>query len=78
MNKNKLPSIVSILILTLVTAFAWLSFSIYRAVTIKPDPVVPKEISEPLSPDLDGETINKLQTKLYFDDSQVPDINPTK
>lgn len=76
--KTKLPSLVSILILTLVTTLAWVSFTVYRALTIKPAPVVPADISQPLSPTLDTETINSLQNKLYFDDSQVPEISPTK
>lgn len=76
--KTKLPSIVTILILTLVTSLAWISFTVYRAVTIKPDPVVPKEISEPLNPTLDEKTIESLQSKLYFDSSQILEISPTK
>lgn len=76
--KTKLPSFVTILILTLVTSLAWVAFSVYRAVAIKPNPSVPKEISEPLVPILDDKTITDLKTKLYFDDSQVPEISPTK
>lgn len=78
MKNAKLPSFVSILILTLITSLVWVSFSVYRALTVKPAPIVPKEISEPLTPTLDTETINNLQLKLYFDNSQVPEINPTK
>lgn len=75
---NKLPGFVKTLILTLITALAWLIFSITRALAIKPSPVVPKEISEPLTPTLDTQTIDNLQLKLHFDDSQIPEINPTK
>lgn len=76
--KTKLPNFVTILILTLVTTLAWISFTIYRAVTIKPDPVVPAEISKPLTPTLDQDTINGLKTKLYFNDNEIPEIAPTK
>jgi hypothetical protein len=76
--KTKLPSFVTILILTLVTSLAWVAFSVYRAIALKPSPVVPKEISQPITPTLDSNTINSLQSKLYFDDSQVPEISPTK
>lgn len=76
--KAKLPNFVTILILTLVTTLAWISFTVYRAVTLKPDPVVPIEISKPLTPNLDEETINNLKNKLYFNDSEIPEIAPTK
>lgn len=76
--KNRLPSLVTILVLTLVTSLAWIAFSIYRAITVKPAPVVPKDISQPLTPTLDTKTIDELKLKLYFDDSQIPEINPTK
>lgn len=76
MKKTKLPSLVSILILTLITAFAWLSFSVYRALTVQPAPVVPKEVSEPLTPTLDSETIESLRTREFFEDFQIPEISP--
>ena len=78
MNKNKLPSLVSILILTLITSIAWIGFNIYRALTIKPPEVVPEEISRPLNPKLDMDTLNIINSKLYFEDSDVPEISPTK
>lgn len=76
--KNKLPSFVTILILTLITTLAWISFSVYRAISVKPAPVVPKEISEPLNPTLDSKTIDLLKLKLHFEDGQVTEISPTK
>src|SRR5688572_12321607 len=72
--KTKLPSFVSILILTLITSFAWLSFSVYRALTIKPTPVVPREVSEALTPTLDMQTLEKLRSKEFFEDFEIPEI----
>jgi hypothetical protein len=72
MQKNKLPNIVSILILTLITVIMWVSFSVYRAVTDKPAPTITKTISEPLSPRLDTDTINKIESSVFLDSSQIP------
>lgn len=72
MQKNKLPNIVSILILTLITVVMWVSFNIYRAVTEKPAPAVPKTISDSISPKLDTDTINKIESSVFMDSSQIP------
>lgn len=73
MKQAKLPNLVSILILTLLTITMWISLSIYRAVTSKPAPVVPQAVSEPLTPSLDVDSINKIESRLFLDDSQIPD-----
>jgi hypothetical protein len=73
MKKNKLPSLVAIIILTLLTSIVWVSLSIYRAFTAKPDVVVPDEISKPITATLDQTTIQKIESGIYFNSSQVPD-----
>ena len=59
--KNKIPNIVTILILTTLTAIMWISLSVYRAVVVKPSLVVPDEISKPLVPFLDQDIIRDIQ-----------------
>lgn len=73
MQKSKMPSLVSILILTLITVVVWISFDVYRLFNRPPDPVVPEEVSKPLDPTLDQETINQIESRLFFDDSQIID-----
>ena len=73
MKKNKLPSIVSILILTLLTIILWITLSIYHAFTTKPAASVPQEISAPLTPTLDQGTIKQITGAVYLDSSQIPD-----
>lgn len=51
----------------------WISLSIYRAITSKPAPVVPQTVSQPLTPSLDVDSINKIESRLYLDDTQIPD-----
>jgi hypothetical protein len=73
MNKEKLPSIVPILILTLITVVMWVSFDIYRAFLKPADVNVPAAVSQPLTPTLDQNVINQLESKPYLDNSQIPD-----
>lgn len=73
MKNPKLPSLVSILVLTLLTVVMWISFSIYRALTTKPTPEVPSAISQPLTPTLDKSTLDKIESKIFLNDSQIPD-----
>lgn len=73
MKKNKLPSIVTILILTLLTSILWVSFSTYRAFVAKPSESVPKEISNPITLTLDKDEIKKIESGIFFDSSQIPE-----
>lgn len=61
MKKDKLPSIVSILILTLMTVILWITLSIYHAFTTKPAASVPTEISAPLEPSWTKILLNRLR-----------------
>jgi hypothetical protein len=72
MKKDKLPSLVSILILTLITSVVWVALNIYRSFAQKPALVVPENISRPLTPTLDQDTINAIESTLFLDTSQIP------
>lgn len=73
MKKTKLPNIVAVLILTLITVVMWVSFSIYRAVVSTPAAVVPAAVSQPLTPSLDSEAMTLLESRVFIDESQIPD-----
>ncbi len=75
MKKPALPKPVTILILTLLTVILWVGLSIYRTFTIKPTPQVPEEISKPLTPVLNTNTIQKIESSLYIPDSEVPRLD---
>jgi cytoskeletal protein RodZ len=72
MKKNKLPSLITILVLTLLTSIIWVSFSVYRAITAKPPESVPSAVSAPLVPTFDTPEINKIESSLFLDNSQIP------
>ena len=87
MNKTKLPSLIPILILTLVTIIMWVSFDVYRTFKQPAESSVPANIALPLTPTLDQDAIKQIESRTYLDDSQIPDniinssplpvINPT-
>lgn len=64
MKNNKLPSIIVLMILSIITLLFWISFTIYRVFTSKPSPVVPEQISQSLSPILDIDTLNKIENRI--------------
>lgn len=70
--KQKPPSIVPVLVLTLITVTTWVFFTIYRALTSKPAPIVAVQISEPLDPSLDQKAIDAVSGRLFLDESQIP------
>jgi hypothetical protein len=73
MKKNKLPSIISILVLTLLTILLWITLSVYRAFITKPTASVPEEVSAPLTPTLDANTIKQIEGGVYLTGSEIPD-----
>jgi hypothetical protein len=72
MKRNKLPSLITILVLTLLTIILWVSFSVYRAITAKPTESVPAAVSNPITPTLDQTEINTIESAVFLDNSQIP------
>jgi hypothetical protein len=70
-KQTKMPSLVTIAILTAVTVIFWIGFGVYRIFTSKPSPPVPREIILPVNPNLDTTILNGLQNKIYFTESQI-------
>jgi len=70
--KRKIPSLVTILVLTTLTSVMWITLSIYRAITTEPAAVVPEEISRALDPELDQGTISEIQKRIFLGEDQIP------
>lgn len=66
MKPPKVPSLVSIAILTAITLIFWAFFTAYRVFTTKPPLSVPTELIEPLSPSLDRNTLDKVEGSVFF------------
>ncbi len=63
MKNKKLPSIVVLMILTLITAIFWMMFSVYRSFTKPATVLVPEEVINQITPKLDTETIELINLK---------------
>lgn len=74
MKKAKTPGIVTTAIITTITLFTWIIFSVYRALTTTPPVNVPPEILVPLSPELDTQALAHLAERLYFEEGQTQPI----
>lgn len=64
MKNNKLPSIVIIMILTLITVVFWLMFTIYRAFSTETEIDVSTKVLSPINPNLDKSTLQKMQERI--------------
>ena len=73
MKKSKMPSIVSVLILTLITVVIWVTFDIYRLFNQADIPVVPESVSNPLTPTLNQDAITDLESRLFIENSTFSD-----
>jgi len=65
MKNKKLPSLINLLILTVICTVFWVSFNIYRVFTNEPSPAVSEEILLPIDPTLDIQTLNVIKEKIH-------------
>ena len=79
MQKNKIPGLITILMMTLITAVMWVGFGVYRAIKNKPAPTVPQQILQALTPILDNNVAGKMQGRVYINEESIsePTIMPT-
>ncbi len=75
-KKKKLPPIVQLAILTMITSIVWVGFEVYRAFTTEPAPTLASGALTPLDPTLDASNLNALQQRLYLSDSQLTVVTP--
>lgn len=71
MKKTKIPNIVAVMILTVVTISVWIVFSVVRIFQMEPTPSLPPEILNPLNSDYDKTAVDKIEKRLYFEQGQV-------
>ena len=71
MKKSKAPSYVTIAILSVITVFFWIIFSILRLLSAPTKISVPDEILTPLNPNLDLDTLNNLENRLFFTEAEL-------
>lgn len=78
MIKKKLPSLVVLTILTLITTLFWIGFNIYQALSKEASPVVPDDVILQIDPKLDTDTITLMKSKSYSISSDVIQLATTE
>jgi hypothetical protein len=73
MDKNKVPKIVPLFLLTTVTIVIWASFDIYLNFKKSAPAVVPEDIIAAIDPKLDTTTLNSLAGRYYLNDEEIPE-----
>lgn len=77
MEKSKTPNLVILAILTVITIVIWIAFGVIRAFT-KPEPIdVSSQALEPLSPNLNTESLNNLNQRIFFSEGQIGETTLT-
>ncbi len=73
MNKKDQPFLVQIAILTAITTFVWIGFSVYRALTDEPESTVSEDVLAPVEPVLNTSLLLNLNTRLYLNEEEIGD-----
>ncbi len=73
-KRKKLPSLVTIAVLTMITVVFWTGLEIYRALASRPVQDVPSQILAPINPNLDSRVLNRLQNRIDIADSEVKTV----
>lgn len=71
MKKLKVPSLVTIMVLTVITISFWIVFGVLRIFRTEPSPSIPPEILNPLNSSYDKSVVDKIEKRIYFDKEQV-------
>ncbi|MEK7061279.1 MAG: hypothetical protein AAB954_01310 [Patescibacteria group bacterium] len=71
MKKLKVPNIVTIMILTVITILFWIILSVIRIFQKEPTPTIPSEILNPFNSSYDKSVVDKIEKRIYFDKEQV-------
>jgi hypothetical protein len=74
MRKRKPPRLVVVATLTTITIVFWVFYGIYNVITSTPSSTGPSEILEPISPQLDTDSLKKLDGRVFFEEQEVKEI----
>lgn len=71
MQKEKIPGIISLVILTAITLVCWAFFDIYRVIKKSPPVVVPPEITATFNADLDTAALETVGKRYYVEEMEI-------
>ena len=75
MNERKAPSLVTISVFTLVTIFLWTVSGVVKLLNQTAAVSVERETLQALSPELNGEALERLPDRVFFSDSEIGTLN---
>lgn len=78
MKNQKAPNLVTIGILTVITVFFWIIFSVFRLLSTPTKVDVSAEVLAPLTPTLDSQILEGINEKLFFSDSEIGETQITE
>ena len=78
MKNKKAPNLVTIGILTVITVFFWIIFSVFRLLSTPIKVDVSAEVLAPLSPTLDSQVLEGINEKIFFSDSEIGETQITE
>lgn len=71
MKNPKQPNFMTLAILSVITVFFWIIFSVIRLLQKPVDVKVPNEILAPITPTLDIETLETVKNSKYYSDTEI-------
>lgn len=74
MKKPKTPKLVTVAIFTTITVIFWVFFEVYEALSDTPDIQVSENLLSPVNPQLDLQSLQQIETRMYIDENEVVDF----
>ncbi|MCX7928677.1 MAG: hypothetical protein N2558_03245 [Patescibacteria group bacterium] len=71
MLKPKPPKVVVLIFLTTITTIFWVFYTVYSIMTKNLPINIPQEMLNTVNPNLDLETLNSIQEKIFYDKEQL-------
>lgn len=68
MRKPNPPKLVTVALTTTITIVFWIFFTLYKVLTTAPEPSVSDKLLEPILPQLDTESLGKINDRIFFDE----------
>lgn len=72
MKKPPAPRLVTVAIFTTITVIFWIFYGVYEVLTKEQDIKVPPELLETIEPNLDTNSLETIEKRVYFEGDQSP------
>ncbi|MEK7521488.1 MAG: hypothetical protein AAB599_01660 [Patescibacteria group bacterium] len=74
MQNQKGPNVMLFAVLTTITIFVWIGFEVYSILNQKTLEAIPDSVLLPIDPNLDLETLKKLESRRNFSDAEITTV----